>query len=559
MASQYAGLVQGSLRDLRGNALTGAVVIVKNAGTATLSTLYNNPVLISGADGGDALVNDGTTGIPTTGALQGPGVDAEANYTFYADSDLAYDLYVIWHGLNFTVREQPKVVVADSGGGVTQEELDDAIAGLSGTFVKRARVVVADAATITFDLDAGNKFRATLGGNRTIATANAVVGDTFSFVLNSGAGGFTPSLFPVATITWATGSPAEPSTAANKDDEYVVEVRGLTDYVIDVVHLGVAGPPTVPDAPTAVVGTEGNAQASIAFSAPSSDGGSAITGYTVTVSPGSHTASGPSSPIVVTGLTNGTAYTATVHAANILGPSAESSASSAFTPLAFSPLGLSPLCWVRADAGTTGATTDGQTVTAWVDQSGNGNNVPAVGATPAVLKTNIQNGKPVVRCDGVTAAFRLATWAGGAVAQPTTIFLIGIYRGALPPVSYQGILDGGGNFTQALRALASGIFEGEGAGAGVTGDSIALDHSVHLHTLVFNGGSGAVKADGTSQTTGNIGTATSNGITIGGISAIPPTACAQCDYCEIVVVPGVVSAPNQALMLTYAQTRWATP
>lgn len=89
---------------------------------------------------------------------------------------------------------------------------------------------------------------------------------------------------------------------------------------------------TVPGAPTSVVATHGNAQASVAFTPPASDGGSAITSYTVTVSPGSHTASGASSPIVVTGLTNGTAYTATVHATNDQGDSAESSPSSSFTP-----------------------------------------------------------------------------------------------------------------------------------------------------------------------------------------------------------------------------------
>jgi len=91
-------------------------------------------------------------------------------------------------------------------------------------------------------------------------------------------------------------------------------------------------PATVPGAPTAVSGTPGNTTASIAFTAPASNGGSAITGYTATLTPGGATFSGASSPIVVTGLTNGTAYTATVHATNAIGNSAESTASGAFTP-----------------------------------------------------------------------------------------------------------------------------------------------------------------------------------------------------------------------------------
>jgi hypothetical protein len=62
-------------------------------------------------------------------------------------------------------------------------------------------------------------------------------------------------------------------------------------------------------------------------------GGSAITGYTVTSSPGNISASGASSPIVVTGLTNGTAYTFTVVATNANGSSAVSSASNSITPV----------------------------------------------------------------------------------------------------------------------------------------------------------------------------------------------------------------------------------
>ena len=89
----------------------------------------------------------------------------------------------------------------------------------------------------------------------------------------------------------------------------------------------------VPGAPTSVVATAGNASASVAFVAPANNGGSAITGYTVTSSPGGITATGATSPINVTGLTNGTAYTFTVIATNAVGNSVASSASTAVTPV----------------------------------------------------------------------------------------------------------------------------------------------------------------------------------------------------------------------------------
>jgi hypothetical protein len=91
---------------------------------------------------------------------------------------------------------------------------------------------------------------------------------------------------------------------------------------------------TVPDAPTIGTATGGNAQASVTFTAPADTGGTAITGYTVTSSPGGLTGTGGSSPIVVTGLTNGTAYTFTVTATNAQGTSAASAASNSVTPSA---------------------------------------------------------------------------------------------------------------------------------------------------------------------------------------------------------------------------------
>ncbi|HVH34242.1 MAG TPA: fibronectin type III domain-containing protein, partial [Tahibacter sp.] len=91
-------------------------------------------------------------------------------------------------------------------------------------------------------------------------------------------------------------------------------------------------PATVPDAPTGVVATRGNAQVSVAFVAPANNGGSSVTGYTATC--GSASQSGSTSPIVVAGLANGTPVTCTVKATNAVGAGAASAASSPVTPAA---------------------------------------------------------------------------------------------------------------------------------------------------------------------------------------------------------------------------------
>jgi hypothetical protein len=91
---------------------------------------------------------------------------------------------------------------------------------------------------------------------------------------------------------------------------------------------------TVPAAPRGVVATPGTGQASISWTPPAYDGGSALTGYAVTASPGGATCttSVPTTACTVPGLTNGTAYTFMVRAQNANGASLPSSPSGAVAP-----------------------------------------------------------------------------------------------------------------------------------------------------------------------------------------------------------------------------------
>lgn len=85
-----------------------------------------------------------------------------------------------------------------------------------------------------------------------------------------------------------------------------------TQYIQTGLWAGLPDVVRNPTITTSVV----SQQVSISFSIPTSDGGSAITGYRVVASPGNIVATGTSSPITVTGLINDLAYTFTISAVN---------------------------------------------------------------------------------------------------------------------------------------------------------------------------------------------------------------------------------------------------
>ncbi len=148
-------------------------------------------------------------------------------------------------------------------------------------------------------------------------------------------------------------------------------------------------PDTPPGAPTIGTATRGNASATVTWTAPSNNGGSAITGYVVTPYIGgtaqtSQTFNSTATSETVTGLTNGTAYTFTVAAINIIGTSAQSAQSNSVTP-----------------ATTPGAPTIGSVVSAnasvivsWTAPAGNGGSAitgyavtPYIGGTAQTVQT----------------------------------------------------------------------------------------------------------------------------------------------------------------------------
>lgn len=188
--------------------------------------------------------------------------------------------------------------------------------------------VVTPAATVP---GAPTALSAIAGNASAVVTFSAPAGDGGSPITNysatCGAQNALGVTSPIAVTGLANGTAVACTVRA---------VNVIGSSAASVASNAVTPTASVPGAPTALNATAGNASALVTFTAPASDGGSAITGYKVSCNPSGIFATGTVSPITVMGLANGTAYTCSVTATNAFGTGA-ASATVGVTPVAPPP------------------------------------------------------------------------------------------------------------------------------------------------------------------------------------------------------------------------------
>jgi hypothetical protein len=285
--------------------------------------------------------------------------------------------------------------------------------------------------TIT-GLSAANK---NWDGNTTVSVTGT---PAYSVLANGESFGVTGT--PSASFATATVGLAKPVTVTGytaPNSNYTLTQPALTANIVAVV----------PSAPTIGTITPGDGQLSVAFTAPTSDGGASIANYKYSLDGGSLVSVGStSSPFIITGLTNGQAYAVRLYAVNSAGDSLTSSAVNS-TPLAPSSptITVAPATFASAFSTTYGTASSMQSIAV----SGSTLSSDLTVTAPAGLEISLSSGS------GYAGSLTLSQ-TSGAVSS-TTIYArlkdtaaAGSYNSSSISVS------GGGATTQSVATTSSG-------------------------------------------------------------------------------------------------------
>ncbi len=197
-----------------------------------------------------------------------------------------------------------------------------------------------------------------------------------------------------------------------------------------------------------------------------------------------------------------------------------------WTPASPTSRGYSPAHWYRSDqglwqdAGTTPATTDGDSVGRWDDLTTNADHVnQATAANKPTLQNgaaDLLNGHPVVRFDGSDHFLTGPFTTGGNLTQPyTALYVAKLATGLATDGTYHLLLDGNDvtNTGRFGKNASDKWYIQNGATSLSGGDA---DESWNIWTTLANGLTSQLWKNGMSQNSGDAGTDHIDGLTIGG-------------------------------------------
>ncbi len=296
---------------------TGATVYIDDFTTTTFASA--SPTITSSGTLSAVNTTYGTASAsPTSFNVSGTNMSAgilvtpPAGYEVCLTSNGTYTSTVTV-GTSGTISSTPVYVRLAAATAVGSYSGNIVLSSTSATSVNVATVssaVSAKPLTIT-GLSAANK---DYDGNTTVSVSGTAA---YSGLVNSES---FSTVSTIGTVSWVFPSSSVGSYTLTQTNTYTAP---SSNYTVTQPSLTASINVIVPTAPTIAGITAGSAQLSVAFTAPSSNGGASITNYEYSINNGSSfTAFSPAqttTPLVISGLTNGTTYDVKIRAVNSAG------------------------------------------------------------------------------------------------------------------------------------------------------------------------------------------------------------------------------------------------
>lgn len=210
--------------------------------------------------------------------------------------------------------------------------------------------------------------------------------------------------------------------------------------------------------------------------------------------------------------------------------------------------------WLKS---TEGITLNGSTVSAWADQSGNGQNaVQVTAASQPAYVANQLNGYPVLRFDGVNDYLQNTSLV---IGQPTTFFIVHT-QNVIASNKKSGVFDSkvyGDPYTTRQLIDYNGIENWLGIYAGTSWLNYPKTAPfTQITTAVFNGANSKIYENGVLKITGNPGTYTINGYYIGS-SGLAADRWYNGDVAEIIIYNRTLNDTELQMVYTYLKQKYA--
>ena len=375
---------------------TGTIKINLNGSTNIADSVGNGPPASFNSGGTHTVAVPVAPGAPT-GATATAG-NAQASITFAAPASNGGSAISTYNAVASGGGGQTGYCTGPTACTITVPGLTNGIsysfnvtatnsAGLTGPAATSNNVTPQGTQTISFAPAASYNF-----GTTPTLTATSSAGASYPVSFTSSTPGVC-TITPTGSLTFVTAGTCTIAADQAGDAAISAAPQVTQSFAVNAI---------APDIPVIGTVTAADAQATVNFTASVGSGGAPISGYTVTATPVAvpgapsvTTQTGPTSPIVVTGLTNGFVYNFTVKATNGAQTSADSAAVQA-TPRKLELVGAPGS--VPGMAGTPTATLSGGGATCTLQATGGFG--PAASTPPGLQAPNGQFAFTAEQCTG---------------------------------------------------------------------------------------------------------------------------------------------------------------